>query len=75
MPSIFAPHSPIGVCRFGCKGGRGTCSVFTMVGALEYALAREQQHGTALSIEIEYLLAYVNDSAWVYHGPKGGPMP
>jgi C1A family cysteine protease len=33
------------------QGGRGTCSVFTMAGALEYALAREQQHGTALSIE------------------------
>jgi hypothetical protein len=33
------------------QGSRGTCSVFTMVGALEYALAREQQHGTALSIE------------------------
>jgi C1A family cysteine protease len=33
------------------QGGRGTCSVFTMAGALEYALARDQQHGTALSIE------------------------
>jgi hypothetical protein len=30
---------------------RGTCSVFTMVGALEYAVADRQQRGTRLSVE------------------------
>lgn len=33
------------------QGHRGTCSVFTMVGALEYALASRQQTGTVLSVE------------------------
>jgi len=33
------------------QGGRGTCSVFTMAGALEYALARRQQQATVLSVE------------------------
>jgi hypothetical protein len=33
------------------QGGRGTCSVFTMAGALEYALARDPKQGTPLSIE------------------------
>lgn len=33
------------------QGGRGTCSVFTMVGALEYALAKAQQRGVVLSVE------------------------
>lgn len=33
------------------QGSRGTCSVFTLVGALEYALASQQQRGTPLSIE------------------------
>lgn len=33
------------------QGKRGTCSVFTVVGALEYALARAQQRGLVLSVE------------------------
>jgi len=33
------------------QGKRGTCSVFTVVGALEYAVAREQQRGRRLSVE------------------------
>jgi C1A family cysteine protease len=33
------------------QGGRGTCSVFTVGAALEYALAEKQQQGTRLSIE------------------------
>lgn len=33
------------------QGGRGTCSVFTVVGALEYALAAQEGHGTLLSVE------------------------
>jgi Papain family cysteine protease len=33
------------------QGSRGTCSVFTMTGALEYALASSQQTGTVLSVE------------------------
>ena len=33
------------------QGGRGTCSVFTMVGALEYALAAHEGKGTRLSVE------------------------
>lgn len=33
------------------QGGRGTCSVFTMTGALEYALASRQHSGTVLSVE------------------------
>ncbi len=33
------------------QGGRGTCSVFTVAGALEYALASQRQQGTPLSIE------------------------
>ncbi len=33
------------------QGGRGTCSVFAMTGALEYALASRQQTGTVLSAE------------------------
>ena len=33
------------------QGGRGTCSVFTLTGALEYALASRQQTGTVLSVE------------------------
>lgn len=41
--------------KFGLKqrqqGGRGTCSVFTMVGALEFAIARSQGHGESLSVD------------------------
>lgn len=33
------------------QGHRGTCSVFAMTGALEYALASRQQTGTVLSVE------------------------
>jgi hypothetical protein len=33
------------------QGSRGTCSVFAMTGALEYALASRQQTGTVLSVE------------------------
>lgn len=33
------------------QGNRGTCSVFTLVGALEYALAIQQKRGTPLSVE------------------------
>lgn len=33
------------------QGGRGTCSVFAMVGAIEYALAHKEQRGTILSPE------------------------
>ena len=33
------------------QGGRGTCSVFALNGALEYALASRQQTGTVLSVE------------------------
>ena len=33
------------------QGGRGTCSVFTMTGALEYALAHQRGQGTVLSVE------------------------
>jgi C1A family cysteine protease len=33
------------------QGGRGTCSVFALTGALEYALASRQQTGTVLSVE------------------------
>ena len=33
------------------QGERGTCSVFTFTGALEYALAHRQQQGTVLSVE------------------------
>lgn len=33
------------------QGARGTCSVFTVTGALEYALASRQQKGVRLSVE------------------------
>lgn len=33
------------------QGGRGTCSVFTLTGAIEYALARQDNSGTLLSVE------------------------
>lgn len=33
------------------QGNRGTCSVFALNGALEYALASRQQTGTVLSVE------------------------
>lgn len=33
------------------QGGRGTCSVFTIVGALEFAAAKKQGRGTRLSVE------------------------
>jgi hypothetical protein len=33
------------------QGKRNTCSVFTVVGALEYALARKDNRGTRLSVE------------------------
>lgn len=33
------------------QGGRGTCSVFTVVGALEYAFASAKGKGTILSVE------------------------
>jgi hypothetical protein len=35
----------------GVQGKRGTCSVFAVTGALEYALARRERHGTRLSVE------------------------
>src|SRR6266536_284607 len=34
-----------------CQGPRGTCSVFTVVGALEYAAASARQQGRRLSVE------------------------
>lgn len=33
------------------QGSRGTCSVFALTGAMEYALANRQQTGTVLSVE------------------------
>ncbi|MBN2578487.1 MAG: DUF2961 domain-containing protein, partial [Pirellulales bacterium] len=33
------------------QGERSTCSVFTMAGAMEYALAQKQHYGTRLSVE------------------------
>jgi hypothetical protein len=33
------------------QGDRPTCSVFTVAGALEFALAKQQGHGTRLSVE------------------------
>jgi C1A family cysteine protease len=33
------------------QGPRGTCSVFTVTGALEYAAAQKQGHGTRFSVE------------------------
>ena len=33
------------------QGGRGTCSAFTMTGAIEYALASQRRRGTVLSVE------------------------
>lgn len=33
------------------QGGRGTCSVFTMTGALEYAAASKTRHGERFSVE------------------------
>jgi C1A family cysteine protease len=33
------------------QGNRGTCSVFVVVGAMEYAVAQRQQRGTRLSVE------------------------
>ena len=33
------------------QGNRGTCSVFTVAGALEYALAHKTKRGTRLSVE------------------------
>ena len=33
------------------QGNRGTCSVFTMTGALEFALSHQRQKGTTLSVE------------------------
>ena len=33
------------------QGGRGTCSVFTLTGAIEYALASERGTGTVSSVE------------------------
>src|ERR1035438_2151095 len=33
------------------QGKRGTCSVFTVVGALEFAAANEQHHGERFSVE------------------------
>src|SRR5512138_3861947 len=32
------------------QGARPTCSAFTVVGALEFAMARQQGHGTRLSV-------------------------
>lgn len=37
--------------ELGSQGGRGTCSVFAVTGALEYALAGLQGRGTRLSAE------------------------
>lgn len=33
------------------QGSRGTCSVFTLTGALEFAAANERQHGERFSVE------------------------
>lgn len=59
--AVGAPESPPEVdlrrifTDFGLplrlQGDRGTCSVFTMVGAIEYARATQQRSGTILSVE------------------------
>src|SRR3974377_881690 len=49
------------------QGGRSTCSVFTLVGGLEFAAARKQQHGERLSVEF---LNWASDQ--VLARPKDG---
>lgn len=44
------------------QGGRGTCSVLAIAGALEYAAAKKQGHGTRLSVEF---------SNWAGHKATG----
>lgn len=44
------------------QGNRGTCSVFAMVGAIEYAVARKLRRGVRLSVE------YLN---WAAHRATG----
>jgi C1A family cysteine protease len=55
---------------FGLKqrqqGARGTCSVFTMVGALEFAVARSQGHGETLSVD------FLNWAANQHRSPRDG---
>jgi hypothetical protein len=55
---------------FGLKqrqqGARGTCSVFTMVGALEFAVARSQGHGELLSVD------FLNWAANQHRAPRDG---
>jgi hypothetical protein len=46
------------------QGARGTCSVFTMTGAIEYALAEQRGTGTVLSVE------FLN---WAAHQGKANP--
>lgn len=46
------------------QGARGTCSVFTMTGAIEYALAEQRGRGTVLSVE------FLN---WAAHQGKANP--
>jgi hypothetical protein len=45
-PAFAERHLPV-----RSQGGRGTCSVFTIVGAIEYALAGQQGRGAQLSVE------------------------
>ncbi|MBI2301771.1 MAG: PD40 domain-containing protein [Armatimonadetes bacterium] len=55
--------------RFGlpprAQGGRGTCSVFTVVAGIEYANACRTRHGTPLSVE------YLNWAANQVSGDRG----
>jgi hypothetical protein len=50
------------------QNARGTCSVFTMTGALEYALARQQGRGTVLSVEY---LNWASNAATTNSGDGG----
>jgi hypothetical protein len=48
------------------QGARGTCSVFTMVGALEFAVARSQGRGETLSVD------FLNWAANQHRSPRDG---
>src|SRR6185437_5577721 len=50
------------------QGSRGTCSVFALTGALEYALASRQQTGTVLSVEF---LNWASNQATTNSGDGG----
>lgn len=50
------------------QGSRGTCSVFALTGALEYALASRQQTGTVMSVEF---LNWASNQATTNSGDGG----